>query len=196
MLATAHIHLHARNGTPIQFRALIDPGSSTNLITEHAVQLIQAQKHRSEVTLATVGNNQAMRTRHKVQCKFASSHSEFHLQIEAIVISKITDIDSTSTSLMASWDHLHGLQLADPHYYKPGKIDVLIGVETYSEIILEGLIKGPALTPIAQHTHLGWILSGGYSDESIKKCFLTTLYSEDALGSGQIRNQGYSQPQR
>lgn len=58
------------------------------------------------------------------------------------------------------WDHIHGLELADPSHMKAGSIDILIGAEIYGEIILHGLRKGPRGTPIAQQTKLGWILSG------------------------------------
>ncbi|XP_018361610.1 PREDICTED: uncharacterized protein LOC108760247, partial [Trachymyrmex cornetzi] len=58
------------------------------------------------------------------------------------------------------WPHLKDLTLADPGYSTPGPIDLIIGVDFYSHIIEEGLIKGSSTSPIAQRIKLGWILSG------------------------------------
>ncbi|KAL0822415.1 hypothetical protein ABMA28_004490 [Loxostege sticticalis] len=39
-------------------------------------------------------------------------------------------------------------------------LDHKSGAEVYGQILLEGLIKGPVGSPVAQNTRLGWILSG------------------------------------
>lgn len=58
------------------------------------------------------------------------------------------------------WDHLEGLTLAEPKYFEPGKIDLLLGANVYADILRSGLRKGPRGSPIAQETAQGWILSG------------------------------------
>lgn len=59
-----------------------------------------------------------------------------------------------------NWPHNQGLNLADPTYFTPGSIDVLLGVKEYAEILHNSLIKGPPGTTSAQKTSLGWILFG------------------------------------
>ncbi|KAH9644309.1 hypothetical protein HF086_003808 [Spodoptera exigua] len=93
-----------------------------------------------------------------------------HLKIDHILAGG--DISSTRTlSRVASnlpsvqfkkqsWPHLQHLQLADPEYNVSKSIDLLLDVSIYSQIIMDGLIKGPSQAPIAQQTALGWILSG------------------------------------
>ena len=51
------------------------------------------------------------------------------------------------------------LILADPHFGKAALVRMQIGVEFYSSVIKEGLIKRPGL-PIAQNTVFGWVISG------------------------------------
>ncbi|KAH9638575.1 hypothetical protein HF086_000976 [Spodoptera exigua] len=53
-----------------------------------------------------------------------------------------------------------GASQTDPEYNVSKPIDLLLDVSIYSQIIMDGLIKGPSQAPIAQQTALGWILSG------------------------------------
>lgn len=58
------------------------------------------------------------------------------------------------------WSHLSNLKLADPEYYRPGSIDIILGADVFGRIIQDGIIKRPPEdSPIAQKTTLGWILS-------------------------------------
>lgn len=71
------------------------------------------------------------------------------------------------TLLYSNWPHIKNLQLADPYFYQKAGIDILLGAEIYSEIVLSGIIKGPPGTPTAQQTELGWILFGKTSETPI-----------------------------
>lgn len=59
-----------------------------------------------------------------------------------------------------NWTHLNNLQLADPTYYKPEKIDLILGADVYDELIIPEIRRGPVGAPIAQNTTLGWIIIG------------------------------------
>uniref|UniRef100_A0A182X947 DUF5641 domain-containing protein n=1 Tax=Anopheles quadriannulatus TaxID=34691 RepID=A0A182X947_ANOQN len=50
--------------------------------------------------------------------------------------------------------------LADPKFYEPSSIDLLIGRESYDELILEGILKLVPEKVMLQNTELGWIVSG------------------------------------
>lgn len=56
--------------------------------------------------------------------------------------------------------HLVNLQLADPHFQTSNRVDLLLGADIVSNILIEGLIKSSPDTPIAQNSVLGWVLSG------------------------------------
>ncbi|XP_061705654.1 uncharacterized protein LOC133516653 [Cydia pomonella] len=58
------------------------------------------------------------------------------------------------------WVQLKDLCLADKNFDTPNKIDLLLSAEVYSQILREGLLKGPAGSPVAQCTAFGWIVSG------------------------------------
>ncbi|ODM98558.1 hypothetical protein Ocin01_08117 [Orchesella cincta] len=61
------------------------------------------------------------------------------------------------------WTHLSDLQLADPNYYQPGEIDILLGADVVASIMREGRRQGASNTPIAQNSIFGWVLSGRVS---------------------------------
>lgn len=53
-------------------------------------------------------------------------------------------------------DHV---QLADPKFYSPSEIELLIGADKFLELLNDGLIRlisGPYL----RNTKLGWVISG------------------------------------
>lgn len=60
----------------------------------------------------------------------------------------------------SSWIHIQSLPLADPNFATPGQVDLLLAGDVYAKIIQSGLCKGQTGEPVAQHTSLGWILSG------------------------------------
>ena len=56
---------------------------------------------------------------------------------------------------------MNDIQLADPSFGHPGRIDVLLGVEVFVESVLSGRRSGPPGSPMAFETEFGWVLAGG-----------------------------------
>lgn len=83
--------------------------------------------------------------------------------------------------MSTDWKHLHDLQLADPKFFEPGKIDLLLGVQEMAELMLPGVIKGNQNTPMAQQTKIGWVLSGacGLKSNPEIQCHLATVATEE-----------------
>ncbi|XP_073959824.1 uncharacterized protein [Choristoneura fumiferana] len=96
-----------------------------------------------------------------VNVKIASLHDpEYEVEIHAFVLGKLTSALPDKRVVVELWSELSGLELADPSFNVPGKIDMLLGADVYGRILLDGIIKAPLGAPIAQRTTLGWILSG------------------------------------
>ena len=58
------------------------------------------------------------------------------------------------------WDHLSNLQLADPTFGQPGRIDIVLGVDVFVNILLHGRQFGPHGSPVAFEMEFGWVLAG------------------------------------
>ena len=61
---------------------------------------------------------------------------------------------------MPCWDHLSDLSLADTSFSQPRRIDVLLGVDIFVNVLLQGRWIGPPGAPVALNTEFGWILAG------------------------------------
>ncbi|XP_063838254.1 uncharacterized protein LOC135087417 [Ostrinia nubilalis] len=106
----------------------------------------------------------------------AESRKQWELQVRAHVLGTLTSVLPERTFALVDWPEIANIELADPNFNSPNKIDVLLGAETYCHILKEGLIKAPQGTPIAQDTYLGWILSGPIEDLR-KECHHNVIVS-------------------
>ena len=167
LLATAIVQILDVYGTRRNLRALIDQGSESNFITEAAAQMLRLPRKSSNIVVSGICNLQQSSNGQLNFILSSTQNKNFKSDMSALIISKITKT-IPSTNVSTTFPHLDNLPLADPFYFKPGKIDLLIGAEKYSEILLEGLIKGTIHSPIAQNTELGWIISGGTGQRTNK----------------------------
>lgn len=181
ILATAVVPVSC-DGRSVVLKALIDPGSTANLLTDRACQLLQLNKSPANIPLYGVGNVKTGDIRERVQCDIGSIHEKgFKLRIDALIVNSITDIKPVVVKQKRQWEHLKHLQLADKHFNNFSRIDLLIGAGTYGQILLNGLVKGNDFEPIAQATRFGWIVSGQASkiEEKQVNCHLTA--ADDTL---------------
>lgn len=167
LLATALINVKSTNGYARVVRALIDQGSEASFVTEDTVQSLGLKRIPVSGLVSGVGDGE-MKIKHMVLFNLESiQNPKFSVQVQAYVLHTLTSFLPTSKIFIKDWSEIEEKPLADPKYGAPGRIDVILGVEIYSEIILEGLLKHPENTgPIAQNTQLGWVLSGPVDKQS------------------------------
>ena len=83
------------------------------------------------------------------------------IELTAIVLQRVTcDLPISPVPFDLSWKHISDLPLADPTFGQPGRIDILLGVDIYIEILFHGRRIGPPGAPSAFETEFGWVLSG------------------------------------
>lgn len=112
------------------------------------------------MNIAGAGDMKGPCTRGVAALQLRSRHeTNFNLQINAFVLTKITAELPTRRIRMDGWNHLRGLKLSDPNFGNPGCIDLLIGADVWGLIVKEGFVNGNANEPHAQNTHLGWVIS-------------------------------------
>lgn len=147
---------------PIVARALCDTGSQVNLITEQIIQQTQLHHNKHETIIYGIGGGAAAVSKGKVNLRIASLiNPNFSLQIEALVLPKITNTLLPNINIVNIRNsHLAHLPLADPNYGRPGKIDLLLGADTYGRLITNGFIHGRENELHAQNTQLGWVVFG------------------------------------
>ncbi|CAG7785644.1 unnamed protein product [Allacma fusca] len=76
------------------------------------------------------------------------------------------------------WIHLPTTELADPEYFLPKKVELLMSTDLHYEVIRSGIIRGKLGEPVAHESSFGWLVGGGTSAQPTKpRCNLTdSLY--------------------
>lgn len=83
--------------------------------------------------------------------------------VRAFILKALTKYASRARKLMSDWKHLANLPLADRNPTGTAPIDLIVGADLFSEIILSGVRRGSKGQPIAQQSHFGWLVSGPFS---------------------------------
>ncbi|XP_022835494.1 uncharacterized protein LOC111362949 [Spodoptera litura] len=162
LLTTALVKAESKNGTYHTVRALLDQGSQGSFITESLVQYLGLKKRSSKNKVLGVGDKGTTSTA-VVEIKLQSRiNPSFQIRVNAYVLKSVTSLLPSAKVARVEWVDLNEFELADPEYFTPNKIDVLLGAEVYSEVIQQGVKKNINGTLLAQETTLGWILSGAF----------------------------------
>ena len=81
--------------------------------------------------------------------------------VEAYVHKKITkDLPLHHIPLALKWNNISDLELADPEFRTPARIDLLLGAEVFGSILRDGRRTGPRGTSYAINICLEWVLFG------------------------------------
>ena len=93
-------------------------------------------------------------------------------KLQALVLPQLTDYQSPPEMVYHDLSFVSRLQLADPQLSSREHIEMVLGVDAYTKIILSDLRKTPDEQITAQVTALGWIVTGssvlGHSSPHVK----------------------------
>ena len=81
----------------------------------------------------------------------------------------------------SGWEHLSDLPLADTSFDQPGRIDILLGVVIFVNILLQGRRVGPYGSPSALNTEFSWVLAGGTKTSNYNVAHHVVTVSGDDL---------------
>ncbi|XP_055307758.1 uncharacterized protein LOC129571911, partial [Sitodiplosis mosellana] len=163
LLATALIPVeNVKTGKVTVLRALIDDCSEGTIISEHAANVLGLRRTSAITEVNGVSQNHAGTSNEIVQFALRSNvHRDYRVFVDLAIVMKVVTSDLPSRRVTPQdWPHIHGLVLADPTYFEPGKIDLLIGSEWSASIMLPDTRIGQPNHPIARNTYFGWILHG------------------------------------
>lgn len=164
ILATARIRVTDRLGHWQQTRALVDQGSESSLISERLAQKLRLARLPASVAIVGVGGRRTNIARGRVTLLISPRLGGPSLSVSALILPRLTGYSGGAKGGTPLWQHVRGLELADPDFRSADPIDVLLGADVYAAILRQGLCKGSREEPIAQNTQLGWILSGVVGD--------------------------------
>lgn len=160
LLATVLIKLVTKQGTAHIFRALIDSCSQCDFITERAAQLLGVQRQRS--TLRVNGISQSLTTSKglgylDIETLNGDKISENH---PMLILDKITSDMPKSPLSSDLVEMVKAYSLADPTFYRPGPIDVLLGGGLFPFIFTGEKLHLGSNFPFIMNTVFGYVLMG------------------------------------
>ncbi|XP_022903946.2 uncharacterized protein [Onthophagus taurus] len=165
LLATALVRIISPRGDSLIVRALIDQGSEVSFVGETLVQQFHLQRRSANVPITGIGSKRTCVTNGVVSVRLVSRLNPIiSFEEETLILPQLT-----SYLPQKRFKHLpiemSDLPLADPEFTSERKIDLILGVQFYSKIIQNGVLKSKDGLLIAQQTALGWVLSGVLSEQ-------------------------------
>uniref|UniRef100_A0A1I8PSD1 DUF1758 domain-containing protein n=1 Tax=Stomoxys calcitrans TaxID=35570 RepID=A0A1I8PSD1_STOCA len=176
LLATAIILAKNRFGEFIPCRAILDSASQLNLNANRLVKRLSLDCNRVSAIISGIGDG-SVDVNKSVDLVVKSRIGEFSTTFAAMVVSTITDYQPGITLETSNWNIPKNIQLADPSFDKPDRIDILIGAELFFDLMSVGQIKIAANLPVLQKTLLGWVVAGE-SFRSRQSCSLAVIYTD------------------
>ena len=182
ILATAVVLVRDAFGSYKIGRALLDSCSQVNFITEEFSQTLRLPRKKHHLEILSIGQA-STDIKHSTSTSIKSRKSGFELPLSFCITSHIAYQPEAEIEV-SSWKIPSNLELADEEFFKSRRIDLLLGAESFFDLLAVGQIKlGPSL-PLLQKTLLGWVVSGRYTRQpgipkSSSACLLSIEESID-----------------
>jgi ABC-type transporter MlaC component len=161
---TAVVTIYGPNNTKTFARALIDSGAEDDLITYRLAEICKLKLTKAKVETETFTGEKGPSIKHETSFVIAP-HYEMRNKTNTtacenvLVVQNIGSVmPSQEVSIPLDEKALKKIQLADPLLHKPAPIDMIIGTNTFTALIEEGLIK--TCKGVLQNTKIGAIFMG------------------------------------
>uniref|UniRef100_A0ABD2WZ54 CCHC-type domain-containing protein n=1 Tax=Trichogramma kaykai TaxID=54128 RepID=A0ABD2WZ54_9HYME len=178
LLPTALVRISGPHRHTIMVRCLLDNCSEVSLIAHSLASKLQAPVQEVTMDITVIGGDVAQRSQHRVSLNLHLPGQRMPIIIEASCLRHL-GITTPSQQLPheAVPASMHG-SLADPNFYQPGAVDLLLGANVMPYLMREGLQHINGL--VAQRTLVGWIVWGGLrQSQPTDSSHCLTLAAED-----------------
>nr|XP_029729214.1 uncharacterized protein LOC109404959 [Aedes albopictus] len=191
LLATVAINVLDSQGRPHACRAVLDCASQVSFISDDFSKRLGLKTVAASMDLEGISSTPA----HADKCAeiiISSRCTDYRTSVSCMVLPKITKMLPCKPANIDGWPIPGAIHLADPLFHRPGKVEVLLGMELFFQLLEPGKI---ALSiddslPTLQNTKLGWVVAGRYHESNtsigshVSTCLLTS--TDDDL-SQQVR---------
>ena len=168
LLMTSQVLLTGPSGKSVVARALLDSGATLSLLTRQTMAALELEPSDVSVKVTGVENTTTSGACPLATFAISSLHrpKEKMEMVAAVVAQATGTLPLQGAKSVVDIPHIKGLQLADPNFFLPGKIDVLLGENILDKVLLPHCQSGPPGTPSAWNTIFGWAIRGVFTPDS------------------------------
>jgi hypothetical protein len=134
LLATAIVEFKDKSGNFIPCRCLLDGGSQTSFISSQCVQHLKFPKTQHHTSIQGI-NAVNTATHHNVEVHLRLMHTNWQSTINCAVLDHIKAVTPAKKLDSSSWKLPSDIKLADKTFNTPGKLDILLGAETFYQVL-------------------------------------------------------------
>ncbi|XP_062526540.1 uncharacterized protein LOC134199505 [Bombyx mori] len=182
LLSTALVDIGIGNNMTIStVRCMVDTGSQASFITEACVQRLGLARRHSNVPVFGIGDTGPVHPKGLVSCSIApKGQQQPVIPVNALILPELIPKMPSVPLPYTGWSHLKNLKLADPDFHTPQPVEMLLGADILSHVLLGNTIVGPPGTPIAMNSVFGYLLLGKLDlDSSVPTSFQVCFSSFD-----------------
>jgi len=178
LLSTAIISIRDNNGSYQECRALLDSAFQTHFITRHLCQKLHLKIHKADHVINGIGQTNVFIS-HSTTTVIKSKNNKYQAELSCFVVDSITGMLPQSKIDTCRFTIPKDILLADPKYNVPAKIDILIGVTLFYDLLQEGRISLGDNQPVLQKMKLGWIVGGNFmpckslTQSNVPQCYIS-----------------------
>ncbi|XP_039968339.1 uncharacterized protein LOC120780121 isoform X2 [Bactrocera tryoni] len=185
ILATALVLVKDSTGAYKLGRALLDSCSQVNFMTDEFAQRLHLRREKYHIGIRSIGDS-VTNLKARTTTTIKSRTSAFQLSLQFGITPHIAyqpdaEIDTINWNLPAN------TTLADETFFKPRRIDLLLGTEAFFEALAVVQINLGQNLPTLQKTLFGWVVSGRYQSKHCTPSKSCLLFREDSIDANMQR---------
>lgn len=179
-LATTLIKVKNNENQLITIRALLDAGSQISIISSETYKMLGLEAQATVLRL--VGVNGDINVINKaVNLEISSRHGSYHTNILAAVHNHLNQQHPACSTPVTKWKIPGRINLADPEFFKPRSIDMILGADVFYKILGGKRMKVGNGQPDLIQTQFGWVVAGPMELTPVTTaCTLTSYLSASA----------------
>ena len=187
LLMTSRVRLTGPAGHTAEVTALLDSGAGVSVLSKRVMKSLQLQALDEWLTLTGIETPDHPTARPTAWVKVSSLDQQWSREVKVTVLPRVTaDLPRQHLQSVRDLPHLKSLTpLADSLFHVPKRVDLLLDVDVFDDILLPEKISGPIDTPSAWKTTLGWGVMGRYSPEVLSQCSAVSV-NVASVGSEEI----------
>ncbi|XP_065083287.1 uncharacterized protein LOC135705467 [Ochlerotatus camptorhynchus] len=166
LLATAVVIVEDDEGSQFPVRALLDSGSESNFIAERLSQRLRTHREKVDISVHGIGHA-ATKVKYQITAMVRSRATAFSQNMNFLVLPKVTVNIPTAKVNTQGWTVPNGIILADPTFFNPSSVDMVLGIESFFDFFETGrrIPLGDQL-PTLNESVFSWVVCGGLTNPS------------------------------